>query len=52
LPVVKHSLKLGKQLKADLEVLELAALFHDYANLVDNKKFDKEHHRYGAIFAR
>ncbi|MCX6796092.1 MAG: HD domain-containing protein [Candidatus Falkowbacteria bacterium] len=52
LPVVSHSLKLGKILKADLEVLELAALLHDYANLVDNKKFNSQHHKYGAIFAR
>ena len=52
LPVVNHSLRLGKQLKANLEVLELAALLHDYANLVDNKKYNKEHHKYGAIFAK
>jgi uncharacterized protein len=52
LPVVEHSLKLGRNLKADLEVLELAALLHDYANLVDSKKYNNQHHKYGAIFAR
>lgn len=38
-------------MKADLEVLELAALLHDYANLVDAKKYAEEHHYYGAKFA-
>jgi HD superfamily phosphodiesterase len=52
LPVVSHSLKLGRILKADLEVLELAALLHDYANLVDKKRYSSQHHKYGAIFAR
>ena len=51
-PVVKYSLFLGKKLGADLEVLELSALLHDYANLIDNKKYDKQHHVYGASFAR
>lgn len=50
-PVVKHSLKLGEKLKADLKVLELAALLHDYANLVNAKKYEKEHHVHGAMFA-
>jgi uncharacterized protein len=35
IPVVRHSLVLGKKLKADLEVLELAALLHDYACFVN-----------------
>lgn len=43
LSVIKHSLKLGKKFKADLEVLELAALFHDYAGIV-NYDLQKEHH--------
>jgi HD superfamily phosphodiesterase len=51
-PVVNHSLKLGKILKANLEVLELAALLHDYANLVDKKRYSSQHHKYGAIFAK
>jgi uncharacterized protein len=50
LPTVEHSLKLGKKLKADLEVLELAALLHDIAALTD-KKYIKDHHVYGAKMA-
>ena len=49
-PVVKHSLILGKKLKADMEILELSALLHDYASLVD-KKLYKEHHLHGARLA-
>lgn len=52
LPVVEHSLKLGRKMKADLEVLELAALLHDYANLIGYRKYEDEHHKYGAIFAK
>jgi uncharacterized protein len=48
--VAKRSLVLGKKLKADLEVLELAALLHDYASIVDYKFF-KEHHIHGAQLA-
>lgn len=50
LPVVEHSLRLGRELKADLEVLELASLLHDYAALV-NYKYYKKHHIYGARLA-
>lgn len=50
LPVVKHSLELGKKLKADLEVLELAALLHDYAGIIDYKKYEN-HHFEGAKLA-
>ena len=49
-PVVKYSLILGRKLKADMEVLELSALLHDYASLVD-KKLYKEHHLHGAKLA-
>lgn len=48
--VVDYSLKLGKKLKADLEILELAALLHDYAGIC-NEKFSKEHHIHGARLA-
>lgn len=47
LPVVEHSLVLGKKFKADLEILELAALLHDYAGLI-NKRYYKDHHLHGA----
>lgn len=50
LPVVEHSLVLGKKLKADLEVLELASLLHDYASLI-NHRYYKKHHIYGARLA-
>lgn len=43
LSVVEHSLKLGKKFKANLEVLELSALLHDYSNLVDYKSSKKHH---------
>ncbi len=50
LSVVKHSLVLGKKLEADLETLELAALLHDYASVLD-KNFIKNHHIHGARLA-
>ena len=43
MPVVKYSLKLGKKLKADLEVLELAAYLHDLSALVNIKTAGKHH---------
>lgn len=49
-PVVAHSKILGKKLKADLEVLELAALFHDYACLLDFELY-KDHHIHSANLA-
>jgi len=51
LPVVRHSLALGKIFKADLEVLELAAYLHDYSGLVDHKLY-KDHHLNGAKMAQ
>ena len=49
-PVVDHALNLGRKMGADLEVLELAALFHDYACLVDFEMYE-EHHRHSAELA-
>lgn len=49
-PVIKYSLILGKKLKADLEILELAALLHDYAGMKDSKMY-KDHHIKGAELA-
>lgn len=43
LPVVKHSLNLAKKMGADCEVVEMAALFHDYSCLVDKKYYEKHH---------
>jgi uncharacterized protein len=42
-PVVKHSLRLGKIFKADLEVLELAAYLHDYSGILNYKLYEKHH---------
>lgn len=50
LSVVKHSLTLGKKLKADLEVLELSAYLHDYSSIY-NFKFASEHHIHSAKMA-
>lgn len=50
LSVVEHSLSLGRKLKADLEVLELSALLHDYACFTD-ASFYEEHHIHGACLA-
>ena len=49
-PVVEHSMMLGKKLGADLEVLELAALLHDYAGLADFSLY-KDHHIHSADLA-
>ena len=48
--VVRLGKKLAKKLKADVEIVELAALLHDYA-AVKNFKWSKEHHIYGARLA-
>lgn len=50
LPVVRHSLALGKKMKADLAVLEIAALLHDHAGITDMKLYPK-HHIHGAKMA-
>jgi len=50
LPVVRHSLALGKKLKADLAVLEIAALLHDHAGITDMKLYPS-HHIHGAKIA-
>ncbi len=49
-PVINWSRKLGKKLKADLEILELAAIFHDYASILDRKN-DENHHFLSASLA-
>lgn len=50
LPVIKYCLILGRKMKADLEVLELAALLHDYA-CFESASFYKEHHIHGSRLA-
>ncbi len=50
LSVVEYSLKLGRKLKADPEVLELAALLHDYSGILDIDLY-KDHHAHSARLA-
>ena len=48
--VVKHAKMLAKMLHADVEVVEIAALLHDYASIY-GKEYYKEHHIHGACMA-
>jgi uncharacterized protein len=50
LSVVKYAKLLANKLNADVEVVELAALLHDYAS-IKNKDFYEDHHIYSAKFA-
>lgn len=49
--VVKYGKLLAKKLHADREVVELAALLHDYAS-VSNIKLYPKHHLYGSRLAK
>jgi len=48
--VVRFAKLLAKRLGADEEVVEIAAILHDYAGIKD-QKLEKEHHIHGAQFA-
>lgn len=48
--VVKNAKRLAKLFHADMEIVELAALLHDYASVKD-KALYKDHHLHGAIEA-
>lgn len=48
--VVKYSKVLAKTLGANEELVEIAALLHDYASVKDKNMYAK-HHIYGAIEA-
>ncbi|MBD3351564.1 MAG: HD domain-containing protein, partial [Candidatus Lokiarchaeota archaeon] len=50
LDVIHFSKLLAKELGADEEIVELAALFHDYASVKDYR-FYEDHHIFGARFA-
>lgn len=50
LAVVDHSLKLGKKMKADLKVLEIASLLHDYSSTL-HTKYVAKHHIHSMKFA-
>ena len=49
--VVKYAKQLAEKLGADLEIVEIAALLHDYAGIKDHT-MAKEHHIYGAVEAK
>jgi putative nucleotidyltransferase with HDIG domain len=48
--VVKYAKLLAEKLNADQEIVEIAALLHDYAGIKDSS-MTEEHHIYGAIEA-
>ncbi|MFA6097757.1 MAG: HD domain-containing protein [Candidatus Paceibacterota bacterium] len=50
LPVVKYAKLMAKKLGADEEIVEIAALLHDYASVKDRKLYE-EHHVHGARLA-
>jgi len=50
LPVVKYAKLMAKKLGANKEIVEIAALLHDYASVKDRKLY-KEHHVHGARLA-
>lgn len=50
LTVLKYSRILAEKFNADLEIVELSALLHDYAS-IKNKSLYKEHHLHGATEA-
>ena len=44
LPVIQNAIMLGEKHGGNTELLEVSALFHDYANLVDFEKYSDVHH--------
>lgn len=50
LPVVKYAKLMAKKTGADEEIVEIAALLHDYASVKDRKLY-KKHHIHGARLA-
>ncbi len=51
LPVVKNAVMLAERYGADREIVEMAALFHDYAGMVDYDKYYEVHHIAGGDLA-
>lgn len=49
-PMIEISGELAKKCVADIEIVEIATILHDYAG-IKNEKYIKEHHLYGAIEA-
>lgn len=50
LPVVKYAKLMAAKLGADQEIVEIAALLHDYASVKDHKLYE-DHHLHGAKLA-
>jgi putative nucleotidyltransferase with HDIG domain len=50
LPVVKYAKLMAKRLGANEEIVEIAALLHDYASVKDYKLYE-DHHLHGAELA-
>lgn len=50
-PVIENAILFGRERGGDVELLEIAALFHDYANLVDYGKYSETHHIVGGELA-
>jgi putative nucleotidyltransferase with HDIG domain len=48
--VVRYAKQLAEKLNADLEIVEIAALLHDYAGIKDSS-LAEEHHIHGALEA-
>jgi putative nucleotidyltransferase with HDIG domain len=51
LNVIQFSKQLAQELQADEEIVELAAVFHDYASVL-NPEYIENHHEHGARLAR
>jgi uncharacterized protein len=50
-PVVQNAVMLAKKYGGDVEIVEMAALFHDYAGMVDFDKYYETHHIAGGDLA-
>ncbi len=49
--VVKYSKLMAKKVGADIEIVEIAALLHDYASVKNYKLYETGHHIHGARLA-
>ncbi|OGO82694.1 MAG: hypothetical protein A2Y18_01080 [Clostridiales bacterium GWD2_32_19] len=48
LQVAKYSLLMAEKLEADKEIVEIAALLHDHASIINEELYQDEHHIHGA----
>lgn len=49
--VVEYSKILAEKLSADMEIVKIAALLHDYSDILDKNLYYEEHHIHSAKFA-